>query len=191
MKFSTARFFRFCPALIFIVAFLLGSQQQHTIDDAPGPLSPVHREAPGLKNCTQCHSDELAVVLQKCLACHQEIAARLSENRGFHRDKAADCAVCHTEHGGEETKLVDWDVQQFDHEETGYSLLGKHKNVRDCLSCHKKENSFPRKTTLSYLLKDSRCLACHKSPHPGRQDSCQVCHSQTHWRVDIWERETR
>lgn len=178
----------YMPILLLLCAALLWSQQQYTVDDAPGPLSTAHKDSPGLKNCSQCHNNDLEVVAQKCLTCHQEIASRISAKLGFHRNKTEDCAVCHTEHEGDETTLVDLDVEDFDHEETGYSLLGKHKTIAECRTCHKKENSFPRKTTFSYLMKDSRCLSCHEQMHPGQQDDCQVCHGRNNWRVEIWGR---
>lgn len=177
--------------LLFIFALVLWSQQEFTVDDAPGPLSTAHKDSPGLKNCSQCHNNELEAIPQKCLTCHQEIASRISANRGFHRYKSEDCAACHTEHEGDETKLVYLDVEDFDHEETGHLLLGKHKSVAECRTCHKKENSFPRKTTFSYLMIDSRCLSCHEPQHPGQQDDCQVCHSRNNWLVEIWGRKTR
>jgi hypothetical protein len=191
MRMNTSMLIRFRPALLLLFTLFVWSQQQVTVDDAPGPLSPAHKDTPGLKNCNQCHSDDLELVPQKCLTCHQEIATRISADRGFHRDKAEDCAVCHTEHEGEKTKLVDWDVQDFGHEETGYTLSGRHKTITDCLKCHGKANSFPRKRMFSYLMNDSRCLACHESPHPGRQDNCQVCHSQDSWQVEVWKRAAR
>jgi hypothetical protein len=182
-----------CCVFVFLLigSAFLWSQQAYTVDDAPGPLSTAHKDSPGLKNCSQCHNDDLEVVSQKCLTCHQEIASRITATRGFHRDKIEDCAVCHTEHGIDDTKLVDWDVEEFDHEETAYPLLGKHKSVVECRTCHKKENSFPRKTTFSYLMKNSGCLSCHQPQHPGQQDDCQACHGQNNWRVEIWGRKTR
>lgn len=187
-----AKIFNSCMSfLLLLCAVFMWSYQQYTVDDAPGPLSTAHKDSPGLKNCSQCHNNDLEVVAQKCLACHQEIATRISANRGFHRDKAEDCAVCHTEHGGENSKLVDLDVEDFDHEETGYLFKGKHRAITECYTCHEKENSFPRKTTFSYLMKDSRCLSCHEPQHPGQQDNCQVCHGQENWRVEIWGRKTR
>ncbi|MCK4930619.1 MAG: hypothetical protein KAT01_00525 [Candidatus Aminicenantes bacterium] len=191
MKIDAKIFKCFWPILVFVFAVFLWSQQQYAVDDAPGPLCTAHKDSAGLKNCGQCHNNDLEVVPKKCLTCHQEIALRISANRGYHRDKAEDCAVCHTEHKGDDTKLVDWDVEDFDHEETGYPLLGRHKTVTDCLICHKKENSFPRKTTFSYLMEDSRCLSCHEPQHPGLQDNCQVCHGRNNRRVKIWGRNTR
>lgn len=191
MKLDKMRLSRSWPVLVFVLTVCLWSQQQYTVDDAPGPLSTAHKDSPGLKNCGQCHNDDLEAVPQKCLACHQELASRISVNRGFHRDKAEDCAVCHTEHEGDEAKLVYLDVEDFDHEDTGYPLLGKHKSVAECDTCHKKENSFPRKTTFSYIMKDSRCLSCHDPQHPGQQDDCQVCHGRNNWLVEIWGRKSR
>jgi hypothetical protein len=179
------------PVFIFVMSAFLWSGQQWTVDDAPGPLSAAHKDSPGLKNCSQCHNNDLEVVSQKCLTCHQELASRIKAQRGFHRDKTEDCAICHTEHEGDETKVVDLDIENFDHEETGYPLLGKHKTISDCRLCHTKDNSFPRKISLSYLMKDSRCLSCHEPQHPGEQDDCLACHSQKNWRVEIWGRITR
>ncbi len=190
MKLATDTLKLFWPVLM-LAAALLWSGQQYTLDDAPGLLSAAHRGSPGLKNCSQCHNDKLEVVPHKCLACHQELASRILSERGFHRDKAEDCAVCHTEHKEDDTKLVAWDIQDFDHEETGYPLLGKHKEITDCLVCHSKENSFPRKSTVSYFMKDSRCFSCHEPRHPGQQDDCQTCHGQDNWRVEIWRKEAR
>lgn len=178
------------PVLVFVFAVFVRSQQQFTVDDAPGPLSPAHRVSPGLKNCGQCHNDDLEVVPQKCLACHQELASRILADRGYHRDKTEDCSVCHTEHEGDDTELVFLDVEDFDHAETGYPLLGKHRTIAECGTCHKKENSYPRETTHSYLMKDSRCLSCHEPQHPGQQDNCQACHGPNDWRVEIWGRKT-
>jgi predicted CXXCH cytochrome family protein len=191
MKQATKIFKRAVFILMLLGAVFLWSFQQYSVDDAPGPLSPAHKDSPGLKNCGQCHNNDLEVVPQKCLSCHQELAARISANRGFHKEKTEDCAVCHTEHEGDDTKLVDMDVEDFDHEETGYPLLGKHSTVTDCLICHKRENSIPRKITFSYIMKDSRCLSCHEPQHPGQQDNCQICHTQNNWRVEIWGMRTK
>ncbi len=167
---------------------LFSFQEQFTIEDAPDELSLAHSDSPGLKNCLKCHTDELEVSAEKCLGCHTEIAQRISKSRGFHQDKNEDCAVCHAEHQGKEGKLIDLDTKDFDHEETGHSHKGAHKKVKDCRACHRKENTFPRKEGLSYLMSDSKCLSCHQAPHPGHQEICTSCHSQNNWYVEIWDR---
>jgi hypothetical protein len=165
------------------------NEQRSGNQDAPGPLNVVHSDSPGVQNCQKCHSPNMAVDDKKCLSCHTEIAERIASNKGYHKDKYEKCAVCHTEHQGNEASLIVLDIRDFDHDETGYSLRGAHQKVKDCISCHRKDNSFPRTKTKSFLLEDSRCLSCHQSPHPGRQDQCQTCHTQKTWRVDIWSRK--
>lgn len=175
--------------IAILVCFSCGflrTQQKLDNQDAPGPLSAVHFDSPGLQNCQKCHSPNMETDDRKCLACHTEIASRISSKRGYHRDKSEGCALCHPEHQGKEAKLIVMDILDFDHDETGYTLKDAHQKVKDCSACHRKNNSIPRVKTKSFLLKDSRCLSCHQSPHPGRQDQCQTCHSQKNWRVDIW-----
>jgi hypothetical protein len=187
MKHETGLFrgWRVVLALFFSLCLWLFLSQGNA-QDAPGPLSASHNESPGLQNCQKCHTPELDISEKKCLECHPEIALRISSGRGFHRDKKQDCGLCHSEHKGKESKLIDLDAWDFDHNETGYILQEAHKIIKDCFTCHKRNNSFPRKKSRSFLLKDSRCLSCHQSPHPGRQEICQSCHSQKDWQVDIW-----
>ncbi len=171
---------------VFFIAHT-SAQDKYAIENAPGELSIVHSESPGLKNCLACHSEEFEVDPPRCLQCHTELAQRISSSRGYHRDKAEDCAACHAEHKGKDSHLVPLDKEDFDHEETGFPFIGAHKGISDCRLCHRKDNTIPRKRTQSYLLRDPGCLSCHLSPHPGRQEVCQSCHTQKNWRVDIWD----
>jgi hypothetical protein len=168
-----------------IYHFLLISQQQD-LKEGPGPLSAVHSDSPGLQNCQACHSPELEVSDKKCLDCHLEIASRISAGTGFHKDKGQQCSDCHQEHRENEWKLADFNKENFDHAQTGYILKDAHQRIKDCFLCHREEISFPREKTRSLLLTESLCRSCHISPHPGRQDQCQLCHSQKDRRVDVW-----
>lgn len=151
--------------------------------DAPGALSASHAADVGLPNCLKCHTPDLVVEDAKCLGCHLEIASRVIAGRGYHRDKGSDCRVCHGEHRGPEVSLIDFDVGSFDHAETGRVQEGAHARVKECGRCHRPDNAPPHKTGTSFLLKDPTCIACHESPHPGRQAACQACHGQVDWRV--------
>jgi hypothetical protein len=163
------------------------AQDKYTADDAPGELSLGHSESPSLKNCLSCHNEEFEVDPGRCLKCHTEIAQRISSSRGYHRDKAEECAACHGEHQGKDSRLIELDTANFDHEETGFSRIGAHNKIKDCRFCHRKDNTVPRRKTQSYLIRDPGCLSCHLSPHPGRQEVCISCHTQENWRVDIWD----
>jgi hypothetical protein len=155
----------------------------------PGPLSVAHAETPG-PNCQSCHGPDKKAATSKCLACHQEIARQQSAPKGFHRDKNEGCADCHAEHQGKDASLVPLDIKSFDHSETGTFLRGPHQKVTDCGLCHRPDNTLSRTKTRSYILKDAGCRACHRSPHPGRQDDCLACHSPEKWAIDRagWER---
>jgi hypothetical protein len=169
-----------------LMSLHLWAQETFDISDAPGDLSAAHTDFPGLKSCSKCHTEDLEVLPAKCLSCHQEISLRISQNRGYHRDKGDDCIVCHSEHQGADESIVFLDPEDFDHEQTGAILKGIHLEVKDCRRCHRKDNTLPRKKTHSYLYKDSGCLVCHTSPHPGHQENCLACHNQKSWEVDIW-----
>lgn len=187
MKKKPSRYFCFVGIIgFFWMSAHLGAQEIFDISNAPGDLSAVHQDSPGLKNCSKCHNEELEVPPDKCLSCHQEMATRIADNRGYHRDKGEDCIVCHTEHQGPDEPIVPLDPEDFDHTETGTVLGGAHKNIDDCFICHRKDNTLPRKKTRSYLFKDSGCTICHTSPHSGYQENCLSCHSQKNWEVDIW-----
>jgi hypothetical protein len=169
-----------------MMPILILPQEAFDVSDAPGDLSSVHQDSPGLKNCSRCHNEELEVPPVRCLSCHPEIALRISQNRGYHRDKGEDCIVCHSEHLGEGESIVVLDPEDFDHEETGAVLKGAHLKVKDCCQCHRKDNTLLRKKTRSFLFKTTGCLVCHISPHPGQQEKCLECHNQKNWEVDIW-----
>ena len=151
--------------------------------EMPGPLSVAHAETPG-PNCQSCHGPDKKAAPSKCLACHQEIARQQSAPKGFHRDKNEGCADCHAEHQGEGKSIVPLDVKDFDHAETGTEQQGAHRKVSECDRCHRPEISLTRTVTKSYILKDANCRACHRPPHPGRQDDCLSCHNRDSWTVD-------
>ena len=152
--------------------------------EIPGPLSAAHASKPGETDCSACHVAAGKVSPAKCLACHAEIASRVAAQKGYHRDKADDCAVCHAEHQGRQANIVPLEPASFDHAETGADLQGAHLKTKDCETCHTPANAYPRTQGRSYLLKVPGCRGCHNPPHPGRQDNCLACHTQESWTVD-------
>ncbi len=105
-----------------------------------------------------------------------------------------DCASCHQTTGWH--NLTALKTTAFDHQETGFSLLGSHATA-DCASCHRKparsdtdirvtfvgntaSNTYPR-------LQSTDCLSCHVDFHrrefmerPGGA-VCENCHNQHDW----------
>ncbi len=175
---------------LFSLCFLFASSfipcQELDLQESPGELSKVHEGLRGVKNCVKCHTAKKEIDASKCLYCHKELALRISAGKGFHKEKGEECAACHQEHNGENVPLIQWDIEEFDHSETGYLLTGSHRKVTDCDKCHTSANAPPRKYSKTFFLKDNRCSACHKDIHNGYHPNCIDCHTTKDWRVDIW-----
>jgi hypothetical protein len=171
-------------ALSVAMAPAAAPAQETNPQEIPGPLSAVHVPKHGETECAACHEGPGKVAAAKCLACHTEIASRIAAQKGYHRDKADDCALCHAEHQGRQADLVPLERSSFDHAETGVELRGAHLRPKDCDACHTPSNSYPRTKGRSYLLKVPGCRGCHPAPHPGRQDKCLDCHTEVSWTVD-------
>ncbi len=110
---------------------------------SPGPLSKAHRDLEGPLACARCHVFGAGSPQLRCMECHQEIARRLAENRGYHAAQVKagsgsnDCARCHSEHNGLNHRLVRWPVpkEKLDHAQAGWKLEGKHAQLK-CAECH-------------------------------------------------------
>lgn len=51
---------------------------------SPGPLSKAHHDLAGPLQCGRCHVFGAGSPRFRCLDCHQEIAHRIAEKRGYH-----------------------------------------------------------------------------------------------------------
>src|ERR1019366_3855663 len=98
-----------------------------------------------------------------------------------------DCEPCHDERS--------WKTApRFNHQATGYPLLGKHRKV-GCAKCHpslKDEDTpadaFPKPVSNQFLkyapVAHKECLNCHEDPHKGSfGPRCQSCHGLDGWKV--------
>lgn len=123
----------------------------------------------------------------QCTACHED-----AHDGSF----GTDCASCHSPEGWGNLSQ-DLANSDFDHESTGFSLIGAHAKT-NCASCHAKparrdreifvtfigstaRNSFPK------LLSDN-CQSCHVDYHDGELIDvpnggalCENCHGQHAW----------
>lgn len=163
-----------------ILAIHAGLQENDVV------MSRVHRDFGSASSCGLCHGENNEIEPARCLKCHTHLGERIAAKRGYHADKDEGCDACHPEHQGPDAPLIDWDPSDMDHEETGYVLEGKHREVKDCRVCHSKSRTVPRKHAVSYLLKDNQCTACHRSPHWNITVKCTDCHHKRSWRVDDW-----
>ncbi len=96
-----------------------------------------------------------------CSACHKDV----HENRF-----GQNCKQCHTEDSFLKVK----GMTSFDHDKTGFKLIGKHKNVA-CKSCHK--------VSLTAPIKHDKCSDCHTDYHKKEfvqnktTPDCNQCHT--------------
>lgn len=149
---------------------------------SPGKLADSHAHLEGLSNCTKCHVLGEKVSNEKCLDCHKEIATRISAQKGYHASagvRTKDCIKCHSDHHGRNFQMVHFDTDEFEHNETGYNLHGRHAEL-SCRNCHNPEfitDSRIKSKSSTYLGLDQKCLSCHGDYHQGTLSSdCSSCH---------------
>jgi hypothetical protein len=138
---------------------------------SPGRLNKAHASLEGITQCLSCHTAGRKVAADKCLSCHQPVAARMAARKGVHRNVTTDCVACHVEHAGVDAELRPFDPARFNHAaETTFALDGLHApGAATCASCHK---------TRSFLTASPSCSSCHQDSHKGKLGAdCATCHS--------------
>ena len=126
--------------------------------------------------CAGCHYKNdtwhFKNIGKECINCHnnvhgQEISSKFMGNNN--------CSGCHNTKG--------WSTVLFEHNKTGFSLLGKHIEV-SCRGCHFREinNETPKEFKFASLK--SNCLACHNDYHYGQfnDSECEKCHTFNNWK---------
>ena len=94
-----------------------------------------------------------------CIDCHRE-------DEPHEGNLGAECGDCHNPRG--------WADTMFDHDSTGFALLGKHRDAA-CLDCHEDQTHQNTPTT---------CFGCHADDdaHDGRSgQQCENCHNPSDW----------
>jgi len=131
------------------------------------PLVGKHRDV----LCEKCHKTEIidgkpvqkfrGVEFANCTACHKDV----------HDNKfGQNCRQCHSEESFHNVK----GISTFNHDKTGFKLLGKHNSVA-CKSCHK--------VSLTTPLKHDHCYNCHADYHKKEfaknniSPDCNQCHN--------------
>lgn len=146
----------------------------------PGPVTEAHADTE--ETCSACHGlFDRGSQKQLCLDCHEDIAADLNNERGFHarhaEARSAECSSCHTEHEGREADIIGLQPSLFDHQLTEFPLLGAH-TTESCSSCHEPE--------LPHREAPTECAGCHDRDdvHSGNLGTaCADCHEPDGWRA--------
>lgn len=83
-----------------------------------------------------------------------------------HNATIGPCADCHIEQ--------DWNMIHFNHDTTGYPLIGRHKE-QACAACH---------DIVDFKKVGADCRDCHLDVHQGRlTPQCATCHTPGSWAV--------
>lgn len=98
----------------------------------------------------------------ECMNCHTDV------HQGA---MGAECSDCHTENGW--NRLVNFSESTFNHDRTGFALLGKHRTL-SCSSCHTTGSS-AEGIRLTFLSSTNN----FSYPHP-EAENCQSCHTDYH-----------
>ena len=135
-------------------------------------------------DCGQCHAPFWSrdTMTDRCLACHETIAAQLTDSASLHGAMKVDtleCRSCHPEHNGPVGLLTVMDIASFPHQQTGFSLQAHARksdfsaftcadchadnlavfNLSICQDCHQKiDPAFVTAHTIEY---GDQCLGCH------------------------------
>ncbi len=172
---------RFCKIIFLVFSFaIIGMKSIAQI--SPGGLSNFHSHLEGISNCTKCHILGEKLSNEKCLECHVELKELVTLNKGYHSSvdvKGKQCAICHSEHHEKNFQIVRFDEKKFNHNLTGFQLIGAHSK-KNCKDCHKpKYISSPKilAKKYTYLGLKSACVNCHIDYHQNTLSLiCNNCH---------------
>jgi len=119
--------------------------------------------------CADCHAEDkkFREAPGGCNDCH-------SDDDVHRQTLGTACADCHNS--------MDWKDVTFDHDATGYALLGKHAETA-CLDCHE---------DATYKGAPTTCYGCHEKDdaHDGRSGKeCDNCHNPRDWHDSSFDHE--
>lgn len=157
---------------------------------SPGPLAAVHASVDDPSGCVSCHVDDTARLdVNKCMACHRDLAERIAAGKGLHASavvRGKPCEACHGDHRGRAFDLMGWRSLRggrdgFDHDLTGWPLDGAHQS-QSCSSCHSKKD---KQGLAVFMGTERQCGSCHSNqPHLFTARAflaCDRCHSTRSW----------
>ena len=135
-------------------------------DQSNFPLKGQHKSV----DCYDCHKEDPPLIFKNlsfanCIDCHESPhESRLLSN----------CNACHSENSFNQFA----GRAKFDHEETGFTLKGKHRNV-SCFDCHASSVSPVAIFRDQSKIDENDCVTCHEDVHNGKFGiNCFDCHTE-------------
>jgi hypothetical protein len=119
--------------------------------------------------CRSCHESlNFSLAKTDCWSCHKVDFENAQAPP--HQQFSTNCGDCHQE--------TAWKPARFDHNQTGFQLLGAHRTA-DCVECHRE----------GFAGTPIDCFACHEAdftgavdpPHDELSTNCRDCHQETAW----------
>jgi hypothetical protein len=153
---------------------------------SPRSLARAHADLEGITRCGECHAGLRATPAQRCLDCHEDVAARMQDRVGWHGQLTGDCVDCHAEHRGRDADLLGLDRESFNHELARFPLRGAHLEVK-CDDCHQRVGRDGSRGFHPQGIAFERCADCHADVHGGEflaARDCGACHTPASFRAD-------
>ena len=114
------------------------------------------------------HFDKIGM---ECIDCHNNVHGKEISSAFMGNNN---CSKCHNSEN--------WNTISFEHDKTGFVLLGKHIAVT-CEDCHYRGiNKDAKEFKFASLGKS--CFVCHKDYHFGQfnTEECEKCHTFNNWK---------
>jgi hypothetical protein len=146
--------------------------------------------------CQRCHDPLNSLQGELCLGCHTRTAEEIETQDGPHSlfEDVLRCFDCHSDHQGREFDLTASALEQFNHEQTSFSLIWHLVDYEarpiDCQGCHTIGQGFSTPV--------ENCIACHGDFDAGFMTAheqefgrnCLDCHDGVDRMVDFDHAQT-
>ena len=141
-----------------------------------------------------------------CKECHAITTKNGKEFQKFSNISFNDCKNCHDD---PHNKQLEGTCKQchteksfssfigkgrFNHNNTNFTLKGKHKKI-NCFKCHTKTSNPKLVFQDKRKVNENNCVACHKDEHQGKYGTnCAKCHKESSFlslkRMDFFDHTT-
>ncbi len=130
------------------------------------PLLGAHTTA----NCSDCHQTGYLNTPLECYSCHENSFANAQNPNHVSLGLSNDCSTCHNSDA--------WIPGSFDHQNTGFELLGQHTQTQ-CADCH--SNGIVNTPNQCYDCHETNFVLAPDHQSAGYPTDCEMCHNSTAW----------
>ncbi len=158
------------------------STQQQNHDLTNFPLRGPHRNL----SCESCHVNNPATsstLPLDCAGCHSTDYTGTTNPPHQTLELGNDCESCHA------AQSSDWNSSTFDHNSTGFYLLGMHGQA-DCSACHSQAVSNASRECQSCHMNDYNLTSDPAHLEAGFPTECRDCHDSFTWNSSFSHEQT-